>query len=154
MSAWTEQEISAASEFWKAGLSASQIGAKLGRTRNMVVAKASRHRDLFPGKQAGFHTKAPKAEKQPAAFTAHRQSAKISAGVHKDRTDPNFKPQQPVTIFDLGLTTCRWPLWGMDEKPGASSLYCGDLATDSSVYCPHHRRLGIGAGTASERAAV
>ena len=47
-----------------------------------------------------------------------------------------------VTITGLTARTCRWPLWGHDDRPNRKSLYCGlpPLAPDQP-YCAAHAHL-------------
>jgi hypothetical protein len=174
MTDWTEQELQKASDLWKAGLSASTIGARIGRNRQVVCGMAHRNRDLFPSREkkplgksvfakpsrSKAVAKTPAAPRpsrwdQPAISAVDgRKSTKVAATVKPERPDTDFKPRKPVKIGALDSTTCRWPLWSMEENPGADGLYCGDATAESSSYCSHHRRLGTGLGTESERRAL
>ena len=51
--------------------------------------------------------------------------------------DPAFS----VTIAGLTNRTCRWPLWGHDDRPGDEGRYCGLPPASGEPYCTPHCRL-------------
>lgn len=55
-----------------------------------------------------------------------------------------------ISITELGLTTCRWPLW---DGPLIGN-FCGAECGKDEAYCPSHRMLSIGKGTPGERNAL
>ncbi|WP_062233146.1 GcrA family cell cycle regulator [Aureimonas sp. N4] len=53
MSAIAPDLINTAAALWSEGFTATQIGERLGLTRNKVIGLASRNRQLFPGRTEG-----------------------------------------------------------------------------------------------------
>lgn len=45
-----------------------------------------------------------------------------------------------VTIMDLRVGVCRWPLWPMSESTG---LYCGERCDPDRPYCDAHRAISV-----------
>ena len=65
---------------------------------------------------------------------------------------PSPAPEiKPCSLLDLKPHSCRWPLWGRNEKSGD---YCGAHAATGSSYCANHRAISRGEGTPSERNAI
>jgi hypothetical protein len=44
---------------------------------------------------------------------------------------------------ELTLTTCRFPLWGKDER--VNHRYCGrPMTVENAIYCDEHRAVCLG----------
>ena len=57
---WNDEQVNALVELWNEGLPTSEIGRRLGTTKNAVVGKA--HRLRLSKRQSLIHKKAPPAE--------------------------------------------------------------------------------------------
>jgi len=54
------------------------------------------------------------------------------------------KKNSRVTIFDLRLRSCRFPLWGHNARPPINEkYYCGKPAVEGSAYCAECKAKAI-----------
>lgn len=67
---WDEKSEKQLAELWGAGWSASQIGARLGQSRNAVIGKA--HRLKLPKRREGVNALAAGRKQAPARAGGHR----------------------------------------------------------------------------------
>jgi hypothetical protein len=143
MKAWSAEEMQTAKDLWATGMSADLIGARLGRSRGSILGLADRNRDLLPprGMPARFKG-GHKGNGKPraAALSIPRRAMKISSDLDwRETIDPNFVPLNPVRFLDTTRMTCKWPLWGTGDNPGAEGMCCGDAVEPPQRYCRHHR---------------
>lgn len=151
---WTKDEEERLRALWNdAGLSASECGRQLARSRAAVVGKARRMN--LAERSRTFHSK-PRAEK-PAKPRVERRAAPKLEPVKKLPADTRhlhssawdaLPDSTPVSLVDLEHSQCKWPIG--DERP---QLFCA-LPSGDSVYCEHHTRVAVGKGTESERKAT
>ena len=161
MSTWTISQMTQLEEMWAAGLSGSEIGAAIGKSRSAVLGQVRRRNLPFrvtlkrlPG---GF----PAKPKPPRKF---HMTARRRAAVHVDASIPLPKPEpvdlgpdvwapipgtRPVTMSGLEPGMCKWPI-----GEGRPFLFCGCEALDGRSYCPSHDAKAKGRGTSYERYAV
>lgn len=146
---WTAESIDTLSRLWSEGLSASEIGAHLGTTRNAVIGKVNRLR-----------------EKDSAAFASrkipksrHGRKPGRRPGMRKRRPELTFArrtpqppkplpPEQPCPearmlslMDDLTDKTCKYPI-GDPKSPDFG--FCGAetwRGPSSGSYCAHHYRI-------------
>jgi GcrA cell cycle regulator len=127
--------------------------------RNAVCGKINRLRLNKRGLPAARDTAdRPKAPAQPRQ---NRTRERYDAGSKRMRTiieavdAPELRvvelePRAPrLTIVDLERPDCRWPV----ASEGDTHFFCGHPQHGGSSYCRHHRMVGRGRGTESERAA-
>jgi hypothetical protein len=50
------------------------------------------------------------------------------------------RPATRCTIMQLTSRTCRWPLWGSNERLPVERYYCGETVA-AGVYCAAHCKL-------------
>jgi len=151
MSFWTTEREDELRSLWALGLSASQIANRMHTpSRNSIIGKVHR---------LGL----PQRRKQPQMTAAQRLQALEVARQRKNELErqrrsgpvglPKFpwrhKPQeasmdipveQRVSIMELTSQTCRWPLWGDDQREG---LYCGAATVPGQPYCCGHCALSF-----------
>lgn len=158
---WSEFQLGRLGDMWAAGVSASEIGAEIGKSRSAVLGKVRRinlpFRVTLKRLPAGF----PAKPKKPRKF---HMTARRRAAVHVDASIPLPKPEpvdlgpdvwapipgtRPVTMEALGNGMCRWPI-----GEGRPFLFCGCEAVDGRSYCPSHDAKSTGRGTSYERYAV
>lgn len=150
--------ITQLTDMWAAGLSASEIGAVMGKTRNAVLGQV--HRRGLPSRTT--------LKRLPGGFPAKprkfHMTARRRAAVHVDASIPLPKPDpvdlgpdvwapipgtRPVTMDAIGKGMCRWPI-----GEGRPFLFCGCETDDGSSYCTSHAAKSKGNGTSYERYAV
>lgn len=169
MTFWTQER----EDFLRAKasrLSAGQIAARLGCTRNAIIGKA-RRLGVSLSKSEGVPVVSftPKAEPLPppmpiqssieVAIHPARANALTQADIGKRAVEkaPDAGPRGetapatlPKTLADLGDHECKWPL---GDAMTPEFRYCGDPRSAPSPYCASHRALARGVGTPSERIA-
>jgi len=158
---WSPEADAELRELWSIrGMTASEIGARMGKTRNAVLGRAHRL-DLPMRKAATTGYNAFTRVRTPRAVV--KRAPRKSTYVTKPRRKPEPKPvateqqrqmawaalpgSMPVALLDLTAESCRWPV---GEAP---FHFCGLKATQGS-YCDHHAKLSRGLGTPSEQRAV
>ncbi|AKR54358.1 GcrA cell cycle regulator [Devosia sp. H5989] len=144
---WNDEAIARLKTLWAEGLSAGQIAARIGFTRNAVIGKASRLK------------LAPHRQRKPITHKEHRPKPPFTLADRLDLVEAP-KPTRaeawlplpgttPVALEDLGEIgrpatakhparwgRCRWPI---GQSP---TLFCG-CKTDR-VYCTAHAALARG----------
>lgn len=116
-------------EMWEAGLPASHIGAKIGKTRDSVLGLIRKMR------KSGVAI-----ERITKTFPL-RQTAQIiifpSKELGKNQT-PLKNSKGGVRMADLRLLSCRY----IDgEAMGYETIFCGKVTVQGSTYCEEHRRI-------------
>lgn len=149
---WTVERVDRLKQLWADGLTASQIGAEMGVSRNSIIGKKDRLGldDRFahgiPWKVSG-RVPRPRAiagtgERAPRVRNTTRIKAKLAG------FDPGMDDYVPIdappasipvySLFDLTDIHCRWPI-GDPDKPGFH--YCGGHAPTGRPYCRAHHRI-------------
>ncbi|MGQ0662389.1 MAG: GcrA family cell cycle regulator [Pseudomonadota bacterium] len=120
---WTMEQIAELTRLWKEGLTTSEIGKRLGISKNAVVGKAHRlHLSARPSpiKHSG----------RPKLFRAALPTVAIQAQIAL-----RSPPKRPV---ELSAHSCRWPI-GDPGEPGF--FFCGELALAGKPYCAEHAAM-------------
>jgi GcrA cell cycle regulator len=139
---WTEERIGELTRLWQAGHSASDIGKRLGISKNAVVGKA--HRLKLPSRPSPIKQNSeaktqpapsgPKAAKpQPAAEAkpSQPQRAKVRAVASNGK-----RRAAPVEPKPVGRGSgCLWPI----GDPGDPDFhFCGADSVPGKPYCAEH----------------
>lgn len=154
---YSEADDKAIAELASQGLSASMIGAKLGRSRNSIISRCSRK-----GIHLGSHVYRPSKSASPAipsVAIAPKRRKNVRGGVPHNPIGLNGTVKSTacgvvrsldaagapapfnLTVMDLALNSCRWPMSGEKEH----TLFCGHpRAPGLTSYCPHHRDQSAG----------
>lgn len=127
---WPPERIELLKQRWAEGLSASQIGAEFGLTRNAIIGKV--HRLGLEKRARGQNM----ARRPRAARTAPYKAPLTIIQNEPLPPEPELPPftGTPVTLMQLEDHQCRWPVRGPD-----GDLYCGAPADKS--WCTYHARL-------------
>lgn len=133
---WADDEIETVAVLLKEGLSASQIGAKVGKTRNAIIGVVGRNAKL---KAIGFS----RAPFRPKPSTNGVRVPKSEPKVVR----PNVRSKPLRLREDMALHTVGRPLMDVHGKrcrfPVAESdqhLFCG-AHSQRGIWCEHHRRI-------------
>jgi GcrA cell cycle regulator len=133
---WSEERIALLIQRWAEGISASLIADEFGLTREAVLGKAWRLRQQ--GKVLAPRDRDLPLFQKPRGRpprTPRVQPLQVAAPAPEPVV---FTPSNPVTIIDLELSHCRWPVSGEKE----ATFYCGEKAMYRRPYCPYHHELG------------
>jgi len=149
--AWTNEQYEKAKKLAEEGLSASEIGIHLGKTRNAVLGKL--HRNGIEKRVRKESRKDTKRGRRPKRqFVLFNTLGFIDKNsrvrrVHMVQDGYVPKPEEPApegqrkTVETLEENSCRWPI-GDPQK--ADFHFCGAEAHVGSVYCPaHHARAYV-----------
>lgn len=133
---------------------ASQIGQRLGRSRNSVISRA--HRKGFALKARGTHERTERQRQQSRIMhlakgskrraQRARRTAKGKASI-RDMVAPDLPctplpelpkrdPNKPgVAFINLSPKACRWPF---DDD-----TFCGEDKINGSPYCHEHKAISV-----------
>lgn len=172
MAYWTPEQDARLEEFMREGMSASQIGALFGVSRNAVIGRVHRNKKL---KEIGLSHPPGNSGKRVEALKKRKSRAKPAHELRRTPRPKRVKVVSPSILFEpappkplpepvfiagerltvgrplylLGLNECRWAV--NDADKGELHLFCGAPADGS--WCECHRRKSIGIGTRSEQIA-
>ena len=170
--AWGPANVEALEQACLAGLSASQIAAQLGATRNMVIGKARRmgfalrgnddsrlaaHRIKARRERPVRPPPAPRLAKPPPPPRAAKPvkirrdlpeiTGTVQLGVGVLRTVASAG--RFVCLADLGPNQCRYPVDDPPEGEGWRMTFCA-ADCGESVYCAPHMALSYRPAPAGE----
>ena len=121
VSVWNKERLGQLTKLWGQGLSITQIGLKLGVTRNAVVGKV--HRMGLPKRQSPI--------------------------VRSDKPfEPKRRKLSPLTFADWDRHKCCWPI-GDPRSPDFK--FCGDKVVEGRPYCEEHCNQAYTSSNKDER---
>ena len=115
--AWTAEKIKQLKKLWLKGKSTIEIGKELGISKNAVVGKV--HRLELAARPS------PIKRTQKQSTTKQRVSKK------------ELKPKN-MTLMDLKLTSCRWPIGDPKDE---DFHFCGADTVTGKPYCAEHCKI-------------
>jgi GcrA cell cycle regulator len=145
---WTDAAVATLCRLWAEGHSASEIGRRMGVSKNAVVGKA--HRLDLSARPTPIRTRdpsKPKPERRPRAPKSSLPSLPsleeaapaptIGTGVrHCIEREPAIAEEHDPAV--TGDKPCRWPI-GNPGTPGFR--FCEAPALVGKPYCPEHAEL-------------
>lgn len=178
---WDDEAIERVADMLRSGATGSFIARQLGTTRNSVVGKVFRNKELssigfctlngahLAARAAGKEIVKKGYQSNPAkapVVKAKRQKlhpgniARKKASRIKDPVEvkPAFSEDMynadalQLLVHELGPRQCKWPV--NDAPVGTDHLFCGKPTDPTRSYCNHHARKAVGRGTESERSAT
>lgn len=118
---WTDEKTILLRTLWdNKGLSAAQIAAELGTSRNAVLGKAHRL-NLTP--------------REPGK-SVRQFKPRVRSPAKEPEIAPEFVSLNPVRLLGLSDTNCHWPL-----SDALKHFFCGDPTKPRGPYCSHHLRI-------------
>lgn len=152
---WSTEQVTCLRALWNEGMTASRIAAQIGATRNAVIGKV--HRLGLAGRPRPVSaTPRVRSSKGAAEQSGQRKMtlthmpfvmqfdrnlalAPILETITQPRIEAVVIPiSERVTIQDLGLGMCRWPL-GDPLTP--EFRYCGSRCDPAGPYCIGHKQM-------------
>lgn len=148
---WKTTEDELLLSLWRKGLSSSEISAQIGRTRNSVIGRVHRLRDM------GHDVSA---RERIVIKNKKKIEEKIFEDIVKDKEEKNeeenilneiknnSKKTNPIkgdfqsvsasalarSLLNLKHNQCRWPL---------ETFFCKNKKISGQPYCEHHRALAF-----------
>ena len=124
---WTPERIAELTRLWNDGLATSEIGKRLGISKNAVVGKAHRlHLSARPSPIRRMILRSP-IVRAPRPVAEPRHHAAVPAA-------PQPAPM-PERVVELSNQACKWPI-GHPNEPGFH--FCGERAIVGKPYCQAH----------------
>lgn len=111
---WTDEKVDTLKQLWSEGHTTGEIGKKLGVSKNAVVGKAHR---------LGLESR-PSPIKRKEIVKVKEEKIEVKVG--------------KVTLTDLTLTTCRWPVGDPKDE---DFHFCGAKIPVGRTYCPEHSQV-------------
>lgn len=135
---WTPDRIKILIAHWEEGLPTSEIGRRLGVTKNSVVGKVHRlglKKRQSPIRKSATGTTAPKKLKAKTKVAVKTQQAPVAAPKVSRPTG------EVISLEELTGSMCCWP----EGEPGTEDFYfCGEAAIPDKPYCaPHCERAYV-----------
>ncbi len=143
---WTDAEKEAVSALWAQTapvLSASQIGAAMGKTKSQIMGITRRLK--LPQRGSPIPSDSPTRRDR----TGTTNKAPILRSVHRVAGPPEMP--KILAVFDAATDAqiearnravtrrgCEFPMWGHAERP--THRYCGARVV-GGPYCDEHRRV-------------
>ncbi len=116
--AWTAEKIKQLKKLWLKGKSTVEIGKELGISKNAVVGKV--------------HRLELAARPSPIKRETKKSTPPKQRIIKKD-----LKPQN-ITLMDLKLNSCRWPI---GDPKDDDFHFCGADSVTGKPYCAEHCKL-------------
>ena len=130
---WTPERIKILMGLWEEGLPTSEIGRRLGVTKNAVVGKVHRlglKKRQSPIRQSSSTSAQPKKAK-PAAAQQPQADTLSQPAVAKTRMPTG----DVVRLEELTSSMCSWP----EGEPGTEEFhFCGEPSIADKPYCAAH----------------
>ena len=115
--AWTAEKIKQLKKLWLKGKSTIEIGKELGISKNAVVGKVHR------------------LELAARPSPIKRSQKQVPAKPRVSRKE--IKPKN-MTLMDLKLTSCRWPIGDPKDE---DFHFCGADTVTGKPYCAEHCKI-------------
>lgn len=138
---WPKDRIVQITQLWSQGLSAVEIGNKMGITKNAVLGKV--HRLKLPSRKSpiirdGRTPKAPRRERsQKPLQIAPRAQGGFSTLTRTLQLAPMVATRP---VFVGPTTSCCFPLWKHQERAPRPPIFCGEVSIPGRSYCETHYR--------------
>lgn len=156
---WTDERVALLRKKWEEGVSAGQIGALMGCTRNAVIGKVTR---MGLGRRITNFRLAGKLGAQRRRINQRREEAKTATERKTSRVaellkSEGFVPRDDDVVMPVEsrksmetLTDhcCRWPVGDPLEK---DFYFCGQPRVPGIAYCVAHVRKAYVAPTPKKK---
>ncbi|MBN2676368.1 MAG: global cell cycle regulator GcrA-like protein [Alphaproteobacteria bacterium] len=137
---WTSTSISKLKNLWEKGLSTSEIGVKLGLSKNAIVGKA--HRLGLKSRASAtkkIKRKIQKPVRKEILATPEKLQTVSPADISEKKVTPPASKKKKngkiISILDLKPDMCRWP---MGDPRSEDFSFCGEKTFGKKPYCLKH----------------
>ena len=132
---WTPEKEQKLRQYWKKGLSGSQIARMLGdnTTRNSVIGKA--HRLKLEPRTISKKTENKVSVEKNKSSEIKNQKLGRKARFKALLLDKNFEPENPRKLEELTDEICKWPIGHPHEE---NFYFCGRKSMEKVPYCQLH----------------
>ena len=131
---WSKEEFEAAIGLWKAGsLSAREIGAAIGKSRNSIIGYMHRYQIKRDGPAPMPKRKPVFGPPKPPAPRKSRAKVKPELAPRPVVRVIEPVPARGVRLIALREHNCRWPLGAVMDAP---EFFCGQPKQVGKSYCP------------------
>ena len=145
VNSWSASVISRMKNLFDKGMSTSEIGKRLGFSKNAIVGKINRLGWNAPKKKAAAAGQRPKAAHKPKKAALKPQPKKKPAPKKIHKPTPTEARQSKKNIERVILHSaqlmalrpdqCRWPLGDPDSD---NFRFCGEKCFTGKPYCFEH----------------
>lgn len=136
---WTDADREKAAEMLRSGMSARRMGAAFKMTRNAIIGRVTRDKDLKAIGLNGIVGNQTIKPKTPRGPNPANLVGKKAARPH-DPPVPKFAPTvfecRAVPLVDLAPRECRWAV--NNAAAGEQHLFCGNPTGVGDAYCKPH----------------
>lgn len=130
---WDEEREALLRELWTTGLSAAEIGRRIGVSKNAVIGK--RKRLDLPPRPSPLQRIYVKRESKPKV-AGKVTLAPLPSVERPVKVAPTPKPAAPAVY--KRIVSCCWPI----GHPGTASFrFCGEQSDPGRPYCLEHAKL-------------
>lgn len=119
---WTEERLETLKKLWEEGLSISQIGEKLGVSRNAIAGKV--HRLGLKKRQSPISNKG----------AAKKAASPKKAPVEIEQPE-NLPLKLTLRQINWSRAKCSWPI---GDPKSTAFKFCGDEVVAGKPYCNDH----------------
>ena len=150
MASWSNEELEKLRRLWDVGLSANQIGARLGRSKNAVIGRA--HRLKLPARRNPIEeAKANKSWKltPQRVYRPRKKSKTVKVAMREPQ--PVRRGRRPVPrhqVVDVEVRidrSCQYFIGEPTDDDPRSAIddtrKCGAPTMVGSSYCPKHHEI-------------
>jgi GcrA cell cycle regulator len=137
---WSPERIAELTKLWNDGLATSEIGKRLGISKNAVVGKAHRlHLSARPSpiRRVMMRSALPRPPR-PLVHTPFEGPKPVAPAAAHTPAHARATPPQPERVVELSNQTCKWPI-GHPNEPGFH--FCGERAIVGKPYCQAHTAI-------------
>lgn len=128
---WTDEKIEQLKRLVRSGLTYTQIGKRMGYTRNAVIGKAHRLKIFRGHAKPRIATPPKRVYKQADGKFAPKPFIPVLKGDHKYRKlHQHSETHRYIKLLDLEPDHCRFPR-GEDQDV----TFCGNPRVDGYSYC-------------------
>lgn len=140
---WTPELVKELKRLWKKGLTTSEIGRRIGISKNAVVGKA--HRLWLEGRPSPIKRDTsgqpkpvfilPESFKNPKLKEASPKKEDVLMQVYRRTKKEKPQTKKGVKLVDLKPNSCRWP---SGDPKDLDFNFCGKEVVPGKSYCEEH----------------